>query len=236
MDKIQKVLIKAGRKDLAQDYYLKIAGKVDDEKIAKKLHISLDQLNSLRKYKRDQSMTMKVPFDDKGKKIHFVYFTEKDGLIVYERPKLNERGRTVGRSSSSFDAKTFFDKVKAKIIKYEDSEVSINVDPTKADETKAAKIGSYKTEFYPGGFPSSSNITYTHKDEKKAKALLNRMKSREMIIRMTKAVKSVFGDNSYSGPYRMFMEKAKSLGCTEDELKSIENYNKHIDLKHNFKF
>jgi len=234
MDKIQKTLIKLGRRDLAQEYFEKISGKVDDEKQARSLGISLDQLNTLKKFKHDQFLTLKNPMDGE-KKIRFERFDGKEH-VSYSIKSIGRKGRP-GRASSSIKVKEFFDMIKPRIIKYEDPDKFIDAEPTKKDITDAAKVGSPKTEYYQGGFPSTTDIVYDrNKDEKKAKKLLNRIKSREMIIRMTKAIKSIFGDLRYSGPYDMFIEKAKKLGCTDEEIKSIENYNKKTDMKINYKF
>lgn len=68
MDKIQKILIKAGRKDLAQEYFKKIAGKYDEQKriIEKALKpIKVDKIEG-----NDQVLTVYLsgnPFLDKKK-------------------------------------------------------------------------------------------------------------------------------------------------------------------------
>ena len=122
----------------------------------------------------------------------------------------------------------------ARLIKYEDKDANIEVSPTPKDVKKAIAIGSYDHSFAQGGFITSSRITYNRdKDEKKALSMLKRIKTRSDIMRMTKAVKSVFGTYSL---YPMFVARAKELGSTPAELESIENYSETVDTTQSYKW
>ena len=57
MDKIQKVLVKAGRKDLAQKYYEKVATGVEDVTTFKEFHNVLAKLiNAVNSFEQNESI------------------------------------------------------------------------------------------------------------------------------------------------------------------------------------
>ena len=84
MDEIQKVLIKIGRKDLAQKYYLKISDSIPDEKI--KIYFSKKILPEI-KDKSLQNIIRETVF-------YFGKIQWRNVLdsIYYHRPEVQKEG------------------------------------------------------------------------------------------------------------------------------------------------
>lgn len=143
---------------------------------------------------------------------------------------------SIGPMSSSMSGEEFFKKTKIKILEAETIEDDFSdLVPKKGEISKIQRLGEYKTEYYQGGFPSHSDLVFncTEKQTRKTESLAKRLKTRKQIIPILKAIKSIFGTNSYSSPFYLVMEKAKQLGITEKEINSIESYTENNQVHHN---
>ena len=204
----------------------------NDTKAAKKAGITLDQLATLRSLKRDQTVGLKTPEEidviKRGggwttksvKSIQIMGLDEKD-LSVDFRYKGSGAGR-------SFTAKEMFNLTKLKVLKYEDPDKNIDVVPTAKDLKSMVKIADMEYGYSPGGFPTSARYVI---NPKKAEQRANKIKTRDEIIRIGKAVVGTFG--AYKA--EPFIQRAHKIGASAHEIASIEDYKPRYELDTGFK-
>lgn len=123
--------------------------------------------------------------------------------------------------------------------------------PTKAEINRIFGIAHMDNGYAQGGFLTSSKYIYSDReDNKKSEKVLNTMtlftmsgrkayespkpklnpdRIKEKAVKLTMAVKAIFGTNYYSSPYSKFFEQCEKIGCSHEQLNMIEEYSETIN-------
>jgi len=139
-----------------------------------------------------------------------------------------------GCYEDQFSAKRFFEKYNPKLIKWEDPNIDIDVDPSQKIIDKLKSIGQFNTEFYQGGFPSSTKIEFSIYDDKcrnRFKTILKQTKTREQLIQIGKAI---YGMRFHNELKNLFFKRAEELKLTNKEINSIKEFRTSIETVTNY--